>query len=171
MIETAEANANKGLSQSPFVSNLIYKAVIALLMAGISWYAQEQSITAAQFNQAFASIPLPVILFVVIMDYIFDTGSLYRKVWGKQKGFNGLITALGVAGLFFVVVTWLLAGAITLNFAIISPIVYVVSGVLTLLLLWPKTGTSEFALLYWLAVQLVTKFAYLTIIPGGISLG
>lgn len=167
----AEANSNKGLFRGPFISNIVYKAVIATLMAGISWYAQEQSITAAQFNQAFASIPLPVIAFVVIMDYLFDTGSIYKKVWGRQKGLNGLITALGVAGLFFVIVTWLLAGAITLNFSIISPIVYVVSGALTLLLLWPKTGTSEFALLYWLAVQFVTKFAYLTIMPGGISLG
>ncbi|WP_297514448.1 hypothetical protein [Thermococcus sp.] len=167
----AETNkdAKKGLSQSPLFSNLVYKAVIVLLMAGISWYSQEHSITASQFNQAFASIPLPVILFVTIMDYLFDTGSLYKKVWGKQKGFSGLITALGVAGVFFIIVTWMLAR--TISFASISPITYVVAGVLTLLLLWPKTGTSEFGLLYWFVTQLVTKFAFLTIFPGGIALG
>ncbi|WP_324734944.1 hypothetical protein VFC49_07010 [Thermococcus sp. SY098] len=170
-MKTAEnASKNKSLFGGSFLPNLIYKAVIALIMAGISWYAQEHSITAAQFNQAFASIPLPIIGFVVIMDYLFDTGSLYKKVWGRQKSFAGVLSAFAVAGLFFIVVTWLLAGAITLNFAIISPITYVVAGVLTLLLLWPKTGTSEFSLLYWLAVQLVTGFKFLTLF-GGVGVG
>ncbi|ALM74837.1 hypothetical protein [Thermococcus barophilus] len=168
----SDQNKNKGKSLfgGSFLPNLFYKAAIALLMALIAWYAQEHSITAAQFNQAFASIPLPIIGFVVIMDYLFDTGSLYKKVWGRQKGFAGVLSALAVAGLFFIVVTWLLAGAITLNFTIITPITYVVAGVLTLLLLWPKTGTSEFSLLYWLAVQLVTGFKFLTLL-GGVGIG
>ncbi|MFA4647875.1 hypothetical protein P8X24_11635 [Pyrococcus kukulkanii] len=158
------------MDRQSLISQIFYNILLVGIMAGISWYAQEHSITAGEFVKVFASIPLPVVLFIMIMDYLFDTGSLYRKVSGRNKGLVGIVTALGVAGFFFITVTWLIAGTITLNFSAITPVTYVVAGSLTLLLLWPKTGTTQFVLLYYLSVQLITKFAYFTLL-GGVGLG
>jgi len=165
----SDGNAKKTSSKESFLPQIFYNVLLVGIMAGISWYAQKHSITAGEFVKSFASIPLPIVLFVMVMDYLFDTGSLYRKVAGRNKGFIGTITALGVAGFFFITITWLIAGTITLNFSTITPVIYVVAGLLTLLLLWPKTGTTHFVLLYYFAVQLITKFAYFTL--GGVSLG
>ncbi|NJE48411.1 hypothetical protein [Thermococcus sp. 9N3] len=131
----------------------------------IQWYAGKESITFAEFNKTLAGIPLIILGFYLILDYMMDTGSLYRKVWGRQKGFSGLMTAMGTAGMFFLVMTWLMAGAITLNFASISPVVLVVAMFLTLLLLWPKTGTMELGFWMWLAANVVTHFQYFQLIP------
>ena len=100
----SDGNAKKTSSKESFLPQIFYNVLLVGIMAGISWYAQKHSVTAGEFVGAFASIPLPVVLFAMVMDYLFDTGSLYRKVAGK-KGLTGAITALGVAGFFFITIT------------------------------------------------------------------
>jgi len=167
VVKTAEATANKGggFLSGPSSISWAYRALILGLLVLIQWYAGKESITFAEFNETLAGVPLVVLGFYLILDYMMDTGSLYRKVWGKKKGFSGLMAAIGTAGMFFLVMAWLMAGAITLNFASISAVVLVVAMFMTLLLLWPKTGTMELGFWMWLAANIVTNFHHFQLIP------
>ena len=167
VVKTAEATANKGggFLSGPSSISWAYRALILGLLVLIQWYAGKESITFAEFNETLAGVYGIAIAFFLVMDYLMDTGNLYRKVWGKKKGFSGLMAAIGTAGIFFLVMTWLMAGAITLNFASISAVVLVVAMFLTLLLLWPKTGTMELGFWMWLAANIVTHFQHFQLIP------
>ena len=161
-----EANAKSGgFLSGPSSISWAYRALILGLLVLIQWYAGKESVTFAEFNETLAGVSAAVVGFYMILDYMMDTGSLYRKVWGKRKGFSGLLAAIGTAGMFFLVMTWLMAGAITLNFASISAVVLVVAMFMTLLLLWPKTGTMELGFWMWLAANIVTNFQHFQLIP------
>ncbi|AEC52223.1 hypothetical protein PNA2_1308 [Pyrococcus sp. NA2] len=152
------------MDRQALLSNLFYRIFIVGVMAGLAWYAQKHSLTVADFNAAYARIPLAVVLIATIFDYYLDTGTLYRKLWGKRNG--GPLLAIGTAGIFFITMVWLIAGSITLNLGTVSPHAVIAAGMLSLLALLPKTGTTEIGLLYYIATQIVTGFEYFTILPG-----
>ncbi|WP_367884207.1 hypothetical protein [Thermococcus sp. JCM 11816] len=128
------------------------------MMTAIAWYAQEKSVTIAEFNAAYASIPLAGIILAMLFDYGLDTGKLYNKMLGRGKsGLSKLVFAFGGAVfVFFIVFTWLLAGTITLNLAAVTPATLVASALVALIVLLPNTGTSEWLLWLWIAETIVT---------------
>ena len=65
----------------------------------------------------------------------------------------------------------LVAGSVTLNLTELSPVTVVVAGMYALIVLLPNTGTSEWLLWAWLAMQVVTEGQYLALLPGGGLIG
>jgi len=150
-----------------FLEKLGFRLIITAIMALITWYAQKNSVTIAQFNAAYASIPLSALVLGMIFDYGLDTGKLYNKMLGRGKStLSKLAFAISAVAIFFLMFTWLVAGTITLNLAIIQPETLVAAGVVSLLVLMPNTGTSEWLLWLWIAETIVTGGAYLTILPA-----
>ena len=175
-------NANKNEKQPGFgdragtffFNKLGFRIAATGLMAGIAWYAQEESVTVAEFNAAYASIPLAAIILALLFDYGLDTGKLYNKMLGRGKsGLSKPVFAFGTVFVFFMMFTWLLAGTITLNLTAITPATLVASALVALIVLLPNTGTSEWLLWLWIAETIVTDGAHLTILPaiGGGLLG
>lgn len=149
-----------------FIEKLGLRLIITAIMALISWYAQKNSVTIAEFNAAYASIPLAGILLAMLFDYGMDTGKLYNKMLGKSKsGLSKLVFAFSAVFVFFMMFTWLLAGTITLNLAAVTPATLVASALVALVILLPNTGTSEWLLWLWIAETIVTGGAHLTILP------
>ncbi|MBO8175187.1 MAG: hypothetical protein H0Z18_08010 [Thermococcus sp.] len=146
--------------------------MITGIMALIAWYAQKNSVTIAQFNAAYASIPLSALILGMVFDYGLDTGKLYNKMLGRGKNpIQKLTFAIGAVFIFFLAFTWALAGTITLNFATITPATLIVSAFVALVVLLPRTGTSEWLLWLWIAETIVTGGAHLTILLIGVLLG
>ena len=142
------------------------------LLALLAYYAQQHSITAADFNAAFASVPVPALLVALVFDYGLDSGKLYSRMFGKMKRAGlGFVFGLAVVAVFFFAFTWLVAGSVTLNLAAVSPATLVVAGLFALVVLLPNTGTSEWLFWAWLAMQLVTGGQHLAILPGGGVIG
>ena len=137
------------------------------IMTLLAWYAQEKSVTVAQFNQAYASIPLVGILIAVVFDYGLDTGKLYNKIFGKgRNSLEGFIFGIVAVAAFFLAFTWTIAGSITLDLMAISPEVLVAAGLVALVVLLPNTGTSEWLLWLWIAETIVTGGDYIAILPA-----
>jgi len=150
-----------------FFNKVGFRLVTTALMTAIAWYAQEKSVTIAEFNAAFASIPLTGIILALVFDYGLDTGKLYNRMLGRGKsGLSKLAFAFGAVFVFFIMFTWILAGSITLNFATITPATLVASALVSLVVLLPNTGTSEWLLWLWIAETIATKGAHLTILPA-----
>lgn len=143
------------------------RIAVTSIMALIAWYAQEKSVTIAQFNQAYASIPIIAILIAVVFDYGLDTGKLYGKIFGKSKNSaEGFVFGLIAVAMFFLAFTWIIAGSISLDLMAISPEVLVVAGFVALIVLLPNTGTSEWLLWLWIAETIVTGGQYIAIVPA-----
>lgn len=150
-----------------FFNKLGFRIAATGMMALIAWYAQEKSVTIAEFNAAYASIPLVGIILALLFDYGLDTGKLYNKMLGRGKsGLSKLVFAFGAVFVFFLMFTWLLAGTITLNLATVTPATLVASALVALVVLLPNTGTSEWLLWLWIAETIVTGGAHLTILPA-----
>lgn len=150
-----------------FFNKLGFRIATTGLMALIAWYAQEKSVTIAEFNAAYASIPLVGIFLALVFDYGLDTGKLYNRMLGRGKsGLSKLIFAFGAVFVFFMMFTWLLAGTITLNLAAVTPATLVASALVALVVLMPNTGTSEWLLWLWIAETIVTGGAHLAIFPA-----
>ena len=150
-----------------FLEKLGFRLIITAIMALITWYAQKNSVTIAQFNAAYASIPLSALVLGMIFDYGLDTGKLYNKMLGRGKNpIQKLTFAIGAVTIFFLMFTWIIAGTITLNLATIQPENLIAAGVVALVVLMPNTGTSEWLLWLWIAETIVTGGAYLTILPA-----
>lgn len=150
-----------------FLNKVGFRLIATGMMAGIAWYAQEKSVTIAEFNAAYASIPIAGILLALFFDYGLDTGKLYNKMLGRGKnGLSKLIFAFSAVFVFFMMFTWLLAGTITLNLAAVTPATLVASAFVALVVLLPNTGTSEWLLWLWLAETIVTKGVHLAILPA-----
>ncbi|AMM53482.1 hypothetical protein [Pyrococcus kukulkanii] len=150
-----------------FLNKIGLRLTITGIMATIAWYAQEKSVSIAEFNAAYASIPLTGIMLAMLFDYGLDTGKLYNRMLGRGKSpLSKLAFAIGAVAMFFLAFTWLLAGTITLNFATITPATLIASAFVALIILLPHTGTSEWLLWLWIAETIVTGGAYLTILPA-----
>ena len=150
-----------------FLNRMGFRIAATGIMAGITWYAQEKSVTIAEFNAAYASIPLVGIFLALVFDYGLDTGKLYNRMLGRGKsGLSKLVFASGAVFVFFLMFTWLLAGTITLNLAAVTPATLVASALVALIVLLPNTGTSEWLLWLWIAETIVTGGAHLTILPA-----
>ena len=150
-----------------FLEKLGLRLVITGIMAFIAWYAQKHSVTIAQFNSAYASIPFVGILAALAFDYGLDTGKLYTKMLGRGKTpLSKFILALGSVIVFFIMFTWILVGTITLNLAVIQPEVLVAAGFVSIVVLMPNTGTSEWLLWLWIAETIVTQGSYVAILPA-----
>lgn len=159
----------KGLGEKAgnyFLSKLVFKIAITGILTFLAWYGAEKSITIAEFNTAYASIPFSVILLAMLFDYGLDTGKLYNRMLGRGKNpLSKLLFAITAVGIFFISFTWLVSGTITLNLATISPPNIVAASIVALLLLMPNTGTSEWLLWLWIAETLVTQGQNLSILP------
>jgi len=143
------------------------RITVTAIMALLAWYAQEKSVTIAQFNQAYASIPVIGILIAVVFDYGLDTGKLYTKIFGKSKNsFEGFIFGMIAVTIFFLAFTWIIAGVITIDLMTISPEVLVAAGLVALVVLLPNTGTSEWLLWLWIAETIVTGGEYIALLPA-----
>lgn len=143
------------------------RITVTAIMALLAWYAQEKSVTIAQFNQAYASIPVIGILIAVVFDYGLDTGKLYTKIFGKSKNsFEGFIFGMIAVTIFFLAFTWIIAGVITIDLMTISPEVLVAAGLVALVVLLPNTGTSEWLLWLWIAETIVTGGKYVALLPA-----
>ena len=163
----AEKNAPASAAGSFFFNKMGFRIATTGLMTGIAWYAQEKSVTIAEFNAAYASIPLVGILLAMLFDYGLDTGKLYNRMLGRGKnGISKLVFAFGAVFVFFMMFTWLLAGTITLNLASVTPATLVASSLVALVVLLPNTGTSEWLLWLWIAETIVTGGAHLAIFPA-----
>jgi len=150
-----------------FFNKIGFRLAATGMMALIAWYAQAKSVTIAEFNAAYASIPLSGIFLAMLFDYGLDTGKLYNRMLGRGKsGISKLVFAFGAVFVFFIMFTWILAGTITLNFATITPATLVASALVSLVVLMPNTGTSEWLLWLWIAETIVTGGAYLAILPA-----
>jgi len=150
-----------------FFNKLGFRIAATGIIAAIAWYAQEMSVTIAEFNAAYASIPLVGIFLALVFDYGLDTGKLYNRMLGRGKsGLSKLVFAFGAVFVFFLMFTWLLAGTITLNLAAVTPATLVASALVALVVLLPNTGTSEWLLWLWIAETIVTGGAHLTILPA-----
>ena len=160
----------KGLGEKAgkFVGGKIgLRITVTAIMALLAWYAQEKSVTIAQFNQAYASIPIVGILIAVVFDYALDTGKLYTKIFGKSRNsLEGFIFGMVAVAMFFLAFTWTIAGSITLDLMAISPEVLVAAGLVALVVLLPNTGTSEWLLWLWIAETIVTGGQYIAIVPA-----
>jgi len=162
-----EKTASASAAGSFFFNKLGFRIVATGLMTGIAWYAQEKSVTIAEFNAAYASIPLVGIFLALLFDYGLDTGKLYNKMLGRSKNaLARLVFAFGTVFVFFMMFTWLLAGTITLNLAAVTPATLVAAALVALIVLLPNTGTSEWLLWLWIAETIVTGGAHLTIFPA-----
>ncbi|WP_245610405.1 hypothetical protein [Thermococcus celericrescens] len=132
-------------------------------MALIAWYAGQHNVTAQEFNEAFASIPVTAILLAMFFDYGLDSGKLYDKMIKKPSNrMLGLVYAILATGVFFFAFLWLISGSIQAA----SAAAVVASALVALIVLMPRTGTSEWLLWLWLAETLVTAGKFLTILPG-----
>ncbi|AJC70911.1 hypothetical protein X802_00915 [Thermococcus guaymasensis DSM 11113] len=150
-----------------FFNKVGFRLAATGMMALMAWYAQAKSVTIAEFNAAYASIPLVGIILALVFDYGLDTGKLYNRMLGRGKsGLSKLAFAFGAVFVFFMTFTWLLAGTITLNLATITPATLVASALVALIVLLPNTGTSEWLLWLWIAETIVTGGAHLTIFPA-----
>jgi len=147
----------------PRFSKYSFRLVVTAILALMAWYAGQHNVTAQQFNEAFASIPVAAILLAMFFDYGLDSGKLYDKMVKKPSNrMVGLIYALIATGVFFFAFLWLIAGSIQAA----SAAAVVASGAVALLVLMPNTGTSEWVLWLWVAETLVTAGKFITILPG-----
>ncbi|ALM76210.1 hypothetical protein [Thermococcus barophilus] len=150
----------------PTFSKWSFRLVVTGIMALIAWYAGQHNVTAQEFNEAFASIPVTAIILAMFFDYGLDSGKLYDKIIKKPNNrMLGLIYAMLATGVFFFAFLWLITG----NIATASAASVLVAGVVALITLLPNTGTSEWLLWLWLAETFVTAGKFITILPGVIG--
>lgn len=153
-----------------FLNKIGLRLIITAIMSLIAWYASSKNVTIAQFNVAYASIPLSVILLAMVFDYGLDTGKLYNRMLGRGKNpLSKLAFAIGSVTVFFLLFTWLVAGTVTLNLSLLQPENIVAAGIVALVVLIPNTGTSEWLLWLWIATQIATGGSYLVILPAAIG--
>jgi hypothetical protein len=157
------ADGKGGGGAGPRFSKWSFRLVVTAIPALLAWYAGQHNLTAQEFNEAFASIPVIAIILAMFFDYGLDSGKLYDKIVKKPSNrMLGLIYALIATGVFFLAFLWLIAGSIQAA----SASAVVASGLVSLLVLMPNTGTSEWVLWLWVAETLVTAGKFLTILPG-----
>lgn len=153
----------KGGGAGPRFSGWSFRLVVLAVLALIAWYAGQHNITAQEFNESFASIPVTAILLAMFFDYGLDSGKLYDKIIKKPNNrMLGLVYAIIATGVFFFAFLWLVAGSIQAA----SAAAVVASALVALIVLMPRTGTSEWILWFWVAETLVTAGKFLTILPG-----
>ncbi len=147
----------------PGLSKWSFRMVVTAIIAVLAWYAGQYNVTAQEFNVAFASIPVAAILLAMFFDYGLDTGKLYDKLIKKPNNrMLGLVYAIVATGIFFFAFLWIITG----NIETASAASVLAAGVVALITLLPNTGTSEWLLWLWVAETLVTKGAYLKILPA-----
>ena len=158
-----KGKSSKGGGAGPRFSKYSFRVVVTAIMALIAWYAGQHNVTAQEFNEAFASIPLAAIILAMFFDYGLDSGKLYDKMIKKPSNrMLGLIYAVIASAVFFFAFLWIITG----NIQAASAASVVASAVVALLVLMPNTGTSEWILWLWIAETLVTAGKFLTILPG-----
>ena len=158
-----EKDQKGSVKAGPGLSKWSFRMVVTALMALLAWYAGQHNVTAQEFNIAFASIPVAGILLAMFFDYGLDTGKLYDKIIRKPNSRTlGLIYSITATGVFFFAFLWIITG----NIATASAASVLAAGVVALITLLPNTGTSEWILWLWIAETLVTKGAYLKILPA-----
>lgn len=144
------------------IQNLLYKVFVTFLIAGVAYFAAQHDVTMYNVTKAFAAMPLALVLFLVVIDYGVDTSKFYNRLISKN-----IAAALGAVVLLFATVSFITYSMITFNISTIVPEVAVVSAAVAILVLVPKTGTSEWVFWLWLASNIATMFNYITILPGG----
>jgi len=147
----------------PRFSKWSFRLVVTAILALMAWYAGQHNVTAEQFNEAFASIPIAAIILAMFFDYGLDTGKLYDRIIRKPNSrMLGLIYSMIATGVFFLAFIWLITG----NLQAASAASVLSAGLVALLVFMPNTGTSEWILWLWVAETLVTAGKFLTILPG-----
>lgn len=147
----------------PRFSKLSFRLVVTAILALMAWYAGQHNVTAEQFNEAFASIPIAAIILAMFFDYGLDTGKLYDRIIRKPNSrMLGLIYSMIATGVFFLAFIWLITG----NLQAASAASVLSAGLVALLVFMPNTETSEWILWLWVAETLVTAGKFLTILPG-----
>ena len=147
----------------PRFSKWSFRLVVTGILALMAWYAGQHNVTAQQFNEAFARIPVVAIILAMFFDYGLDTGKLYDRIIKKPNSrMLGLIYAMIATGVFFLAFIWLITGSLQMA----SAASVLSAGLVALLVFMPNTGTSEWILWLWIAETLVTAGKFLTILPG-----
>lgn len=153
----------KGGGAGPRFSKYSFRLVVTAILALMAWYAGQHNVTAQQFNEAFASIPVTAIILAMFFDYGLDTGKLYDRIIRKPSSRTlGLVYAMIATGVFFLAFIWLITGSLQAA----SAASVLSAALVALLVFMPNTGTSEWILWLWVAETLVTAGKFLTILPG-----
>lgn len=153
----------KGGGAGPRFSKWSFRVVVTGILALMAWYAGQHNVTAEQFNEAFAGIPVAAIILAMFFDYGLDTGKLYDRIIRKPNSRTlGLVYAMIATGVFFLAFIWLITGSLQAA----SAASVLSAGLVALLVFMPNTGTSEWILWLWIAETLVTAGKFLTLLPG-----
>lgn len=155
------------VNQSQDFGEWLTRVLMAIgALALVFYLVAKNSVTGKDLIESYASVGLIPILLIELIDKKFDKRSFWMKL-SKREDYRFLMLLVTVAILFISILS-LVNGSLIWDVRTAPVTDIIVTLWLMFYLISPETGSSEWLLSSWLAVQLATGFSFFTVISSGI---